>query len=85
MKDGSGGYIMKEFAGLRAKTQSYSKAQGSNMFVINSNWKINTVQRQLNLKINKTIKENWCRHYSRTFRSEKQNVFTEEIAVFTED
>ena len=34
---------MKEFAGLRAKTQSYSKAKDSNMFVINSNWKINTV------------------------------------------
>ena len=34
---------MKEFAGLRAKTQIYSKAKGSNMFVINSNWKINTV------------------------------------------
>ena len=30
---------MKEFAGLRAKTQSYSKAKGSK----GSNWKINTV------------------------------------------
>ena len=76
---------MKEFAGLRAKTQSYSKAKGSNMFVINSNWKINTVQRQLNLKINKTIKENWCRHSSKRFRSEKQTVFTEENAFFTKE